>query len=88
MSSILIRNVEASDKQAIQQIAAEEGISMEEKLRRMITREVAGRQEGLGTRISNHFKGLDYDHAAFERSLREMREESRKYVYSPVFDKE
>ncbi len=74
MPSLIVRDIDTHLKMQFQALAREEGLSMEEKIRRMIAAEVSSHEEGLGTRIARMFRDCqDEDYTDFLEYLEEIR---------------
>lgn len=59
MATITIRNLNNETKSKLRQLAAQHGHSMEEEVRRILSRAVnQAEQKGLGTQISQQFEAI------------------------------
>jgi plasmid stability protein len=64
MAQVIVRNLEDSVKRKLQRRAAQNGRSMEEKVRdilRNAAKENDSNRKGLGTEIAELFKGIELD---------------------------
>lgn len=86
MSSLIVRDIDKNLKIQFQALAREEGVSMEEKIRRMIASEVSSREEGLGTRIARIFDGIrGEDYSDFFAALEEIRHSPSQTAWRDPF---
>lgn len=83
MAQLVVRNIEESVKERLQERARRHGQSMEAEARDILRNAVLADHEdetGLGTRIAARFKGIGVN---LDDTIRELREEQ---IRAPDFD--
>ncbi len=66
MAQILVRNLPDHIKGALAVQALRNGVSLEEEVRRLLSRAVAENQLPLGERIASKFRGIGFDEPVAE----------------------
>lgn len=73
MAQIIVRNIDDALKQKLRIRADHEGHSMEEEVRRILSCALAEKPQGLGSEISEYFRGIDDEFDAHELKGQDLR---------------